>query len=362
VTIPNGTSNGSHTVYAIGTSGDVASAPITVAVPMARTLTTSAWTVSDVSSGTAKDTSDPYVASGGPADLQSGFQPGFDTSRYLALDFNGTLPSGNSTSGANFNFSYRGTTTTSAAASTCFYFDVRRISTGNVLATHGSAANPVACNAALAFDSVSTALPEVTGTDIANDLEVRVYLSNASSGYNYQDRATVTGTEGLGSDAFTLYRTAVTNNASGPTTSPWSLNASGDGSVYMIDAGWDLVFNPLKYLKLTFPAYVPTSATGISATFKHSYKADFSGTTSCWYFEVYNGSTLLATHGSSLSPVSCNSTTSFVTDTISLPEVNSAAKANNLAIRIYMKSDNIQNATKRKTQHDLATVKIDSTS
>jgi hypothetical protein len=99
---------------------------------------------------------------------------------------------------------------------------------------------------------------------------------------------------------------------------------------------------------------VPTGATAISGTFKHSYKSATSGDNTCWYFEVYNGATLLATHGSSVSPVSCNSTSSFVTDTVSLPEVNSVTKANNLIIRVY-----VDNSGFRKSSHDLATAKID---
>jgi hypothetical protein len=361
VTIPAGTSNGSHTVYAIGSQGDQASAAITVNVPTAQSFTTSAWTVSDLSSGSASDTSDPYAAAGGPNDLQFGFQPAFDTNRYLAFRFNGPLRAGYSTSGVNFNFDYVGTNIfTTAGANTCFYFEVRRISTGNVIATHGSAANPVDCvNQLTPFKQVSTALSEVTTTDIANDLEVRVYMSNAANGWTLEDLATVSGSEG--SNAFTLYETQHVNQASGtPTTVPWSLNASGDSAVLTSGSGWDTTFNTSKYLKLTFPAYVPSGATGISATFKHAYKSNTSGTDTCWYFEVYNGATLIGTHGSTSAPVSCNSTSSFVTDTISLPEVDSVAEANSVVIRVYAKNDAGPPAS-RKSQHDLATVKIDYT-
>jgi hypothetical protein len=43
-----------------------------------------------------------------------------------------------------------------------------------------------------------------------------------------------------------------------------------------------------------------------------------------------------------------------VTDTVSLPEVNSVTKANNLIIRVY-----VDNSGFRKSSHDLATAKID---
>jgi hypothetical protein len=360
VTIPSGTANGSHTVYAIGSAGDVASAAITVNTVIARSFITSAWMVSDLSSGTASDASDSYAATGGPNDFQSGFQTAFDTNRYLAFDLAGPLRSGDSISGVNFNFAYLGTDPTgTTAASTCFYFDVRRISTGTVLATHGSAASPVDCVSQLTFKATSTALPEVTSTDIANDVEIRVYMSDAATGITAEDQATVSGSDG--SDSFTLYRTQLINRASGTsTTSPWSLNASGDGAVFTTGSGWDATFNASKYLKLTFPAYVPTGATAVSASFKHSYMSNTSGKNTCWYFEVYQGSTLLATHGSSASPVSCNSTSSFATDTVSLPEINSVARANGIAIRIYMDNSG-NNGNQRKTQDDLDTVQVNYT-
>jgi hypothetical protein len=360
-TIPAGTSNGSHTVYAIGSQGDQASAGITVDAPIARTFTTPAWTVSDLSSGTASDVSDRYAAAGGPSHSTLGFQTAFDTNRYLDFKFNGPLRSGKSTSGVNFNFNYVGTNSgITAGANTCFYFEVRRISTGNVIATHGSAASPVDCVNQFAFKATTTSLPEVDSTEIANDLEVRVYMNNAASGgWTFEDLATVTGSEG--SNSFTLFRTQYDNHANGSSNVvPWELNASGDSAVLTSGSGWDTTFNTAKHLKLTFPAYVPSGATGISATFKHSYKSNTSGTTTCWYFEVYNGATLIGTHGSTSAPVSCNSTSSFVTDTVSLPEVDTVAEANNVVIRVYAKNDN-GTAASRRSQHDLATVKIDYT-
>jgi hypothetical protein len=360
VTIPSGTANGPHTVYAVGSQGDVASAGITVDVPIARTLTMPAWSLSDASSGTAKDTSDPFAYAGGPYHTAVGFQPAFASNRYLAFDFHNPLRSGFSTSSVAFNFSFAASDLSLNSASSCFYFDVRRKSTGTVLATHGSTSNPVGCSSGLSFMATSTPIPEVTTTDIANDLQIRVYLKNAASGYNFTDLATVSGSQG--SSAFTLYDKQYINAASGTAvTTPWSLATGGDSSIYIADAGWDNAFNSAKYLKLTFPSYVPSGASAVSGTFKHTYKSDTSGTTSCYYFEVYSGTTLIGTHGSSSSPVSCNSTSSYVTDTVAINEVNSASRANSLIIRIYAKNDNTQNANKRKTDHDLSTVTINYT-
>ena len=363
VTIPNGTSNGSHTVYAIGSQGDTASAEITVSVAAARSYTTSAWTVSDRSSGTATDASDGYAAAGGPYGFNANFQSSFNTSKYLAFNYNAPLRTGFPTSTVKFNFDFLGyNAATGTATNACFYFDVRRVSTGAVLDTHGSASSPVACQNALAYKRTSTSLPEVTSTSIANDLQVRVYMTNDVGSYNFVDRATVTGEEG--STAFTLYRNSVVDTVTygAPFTLPWSLSAS-DGTVYTSDAGWSTTFSASKYINLTFPAYTPSGASGISATFKHSYRSDTTTPSvpqTCWYFEVYNGASLIGTHGSSSVPVSCNSTSSYVTDTVSLPEVDTVAEANNAVIRIYMKNSQT-NASKAKSSHELATLKVDYT-
>ena len=60
VTLPSGTAAGAHTVYAIGSLGDTASAPVTVLVP--QTLVTTAWDLDDASAGGAEvNASDPVA-------------------------------------------------------------------------------------------------------------------------------------------------------------------------------------------------------------------------------------------------------------------------------------------------------------
>jgi hypothetical protein len=69
--------------------------------------------------------------------------------------------------------------------------------------------------------------------------------------------------------------------------------------------------------------------------------------------ETYNGATLLAAHGSSASTISCNSTTSYRTDTVSLPEVATVANANSLTVKAYMDDTLVQ-----KTQLDLVRLNL----
>ena len=69
---------------------------------------------------------------------------------------------------------------------------------------------------------------------------------------------------------------------------------------------------------------------------------------------VYSGASLIGTHGSSGTPYSCNnSTVTFVTDAISLPEVNTAARANTLFVRVY-----VRNSSSRKSVDDVDTVSV----
>ena len=63
---------------------------------------------------------------------------------------------------------------------------------------------------------------------------------------------------------------------------------------------------------------------------------------------------MVGTHGSAASPISCTSGNSYSTDTVSLPEINSPARANGSAPRIYVRS-----ANGRSTEHDQSDLTID---
>jgi len=110
-----------------------------------------------------------------------------------------------------------------------------------------------------------------------------------------------------------------------------------DGA-YISSSGWSSSFVGSRYLDLTFPAYVAAGSLVTGATFRHDYRSATAGDTTCYYFEVYSSATLLATHGSAGAPVSCNSTSSYVSDAIALPEVDTVAEANLLTIRLYVKN------------------------
>jgi hypothetical protein len=332
VTIPAGTSNGAHTVYAVGSGGsDVASAAITVAVPY--TATTSAWDLRDASAGGAESNQAAQSAFADARSLTTGsWATAFAGTRFVDFDQNAPLPAGFAVTGATFNFKYAAT---QASDTACYWFEVRRISTGAVIGTHGSTTTPVDCTTGTTLKAVSTTISEITTTDLANDTRVRVYGRSTGSRPFTIDLATVSGTQQ--STAFTLYPGSVTDASTGTaSTSAWSLFGSG-GLAYTTQSSWATAFSATRYLKLAFPSYVPAGATVSGATFTDSYKltATASGRSACYYIEVYSGATLIGTHGSTGAPISCNSTASYVTDPVSLPEINTPARANGAIVKMY---------------------------
>jgi VCBS repeat-containing protein len=124
-------------------------------------------------------------------------------------------------------------------------------------------------------------------------------------------------------------------------------------TAYVSSSGWSTSFNGSRYLRFTFPAYVPAGSVVTSATFRHEYRSETAGDTTCYYFEVYDGATLLATHGSAGSPVSCNATSSYASDAVALPEVDTAAEADNVSIKLF-----VRNSGGGRSEHRIATLGV----
>ena len=152
----------------------------------------------------------------------------------------------------------------------------------------------------------------------------------------------------IGPDAFT-YRATDGFTTSADTT----VTITVTSTAYLSSSGWSTSFSSSRYLALTFPAYVAAGSTVNGATFTHTYRSETAGDTTCYYFEVYGGATLLATHGSTSSPVSCTGAT-WANDVVSLPEVDSVAKANDLHVRLY-----VRNSGGGRSLHRLVTVGVD---
>jgi hypothetical protein len=297
--------------------------------------TTTAWTVGDASSGTTATQNDVLSYAGDARTKTTGaWATAFSASRYFELALQPVLPAGVALASAAFNLDFR----PSATGTACFYFEVRVASTSAVLATYGSSGSPVACNATTSLSAVSTSIPILTSTSQANDLAIRVYMRNSGSTKTaIIDRATVTGTTAL--QSFTLHQKQYVDASTGtPATTIWPF-ATNDTTAYTSAANWTTAFVAARYLGLTFPATVPGTATISAVSLSRVYRTATIGDTVCWYLEVYNGVTLLGSHGSGGSPISCaTSSTTYTSDTVSLGEISTAADAGNVTIRLYNRS------------------------
>ena len=348
VTVPSGTAPGAHQIYAVGSAGDTAAAPVSVTT----TITSSTWDLRDGSSGTlANRSAEPSFSADGRTFNTGNWANAFSATRYVDFDPYASLQPGLAVSGATFDFRRAGTT---GGDTVCFYFEVRQASTGAVLGTHGSAASPVGCVTGNTQTTVSTPIPELNTTDLANDARIRVYGRSSGGRPMTVDLASVTGT--AAGMPFTLHSRRYDDTATGTSTLfPWPL-ALADGTAFTSAANWLTAFSATRYLQVTAPAYVPSGATVTAASFTHLHRPVNSGNTSCWYAETYSGGALLATHGSAAAPVSCTTGTSFASGTLTLSEVNTPARANDLTVRIYERVTGASNT--RTSQHDLAQLSV----
>jgi hypothetical protein len=311
--------------------------------------TTSAWGFRDAADGSSADVSDPIAFADSLSKTTKAWATTWSATRYLEFDYLPSLPDGLSVSGASFDFRYRPAT---SGDSVCFYFEVRSIASGSVVATYGSSGTPVACITGAPYTTVSTPIPAVSTTGVANDLRIRVYMRNATAARAIVlDAATVSGSH---HGAFTLYPAPHVDRADGTVqANPWSLAAAGDGTQYL-STRWSTAYAADRWLELDVRAFVPSGATVTGASLTHAYRTNFGAATFCYYLETYDGSTLIGSHGSTSSDQGCNSsTTTWSTDTVPLPEVNTVSRANNLVIRLYGKSSA---GGGRESQHDVVGV------
>jgi len=348
-----GAAGGTFATFTAAASGGPQALTSAHVFPAVRTTVPVA--IADNTNGGAEtNTTDPYAVAGdGLTATSTGSWPvAFTTTQYLQFGYAfpgyaGTLPAGLAASGATFDF----TLSSPAGVTTTFNVETRSIATGTVLGTHTSATYTVTGGSA----SFSIALPEVTTLDIASDLAIRVYEANSGS-TTTTDEATVTVSSPVTSPAttWTTYPMSVTDASSGvAATAPWPL-AALDGTFYSVATNWPPTFKTADYIRWQFPTtIVPAGAIITAATLLQSSK-DTNNVKFCYYFDVdTTAGAVIATHGSSATPY-CNTTGSFTTDTIALPELTTAVDANavNLLNGMQLKMYGFDTAGTKKSQHD----------
>ena len=181
---------------------------------------TPAFAVEDRSAGSAVDGSSALAfEADGRTVTTSAWSTAFAADRYLEFDLNAPLPEGLSVSSATFSLSFASAT---PAATACYWFEVRRASSGEVVATHGGPGGPVACVTGSTPVTSTTPLGSVDATDIANDLRVRVYGRDSASGGTIVDQAVVGGQ--ASALTFTLYPILFVDTADTTAVAvPWQL-------------------------------------------------------------------------------------------------------------------------------------------
>jgi hypothetical protein len=180
---------------------------------------TPAFQVGDSSGGSQVDRSSPFAAAAdGLTATTSAWSNAFASNRYVEFDVNDSLGSGVAVTSATFDFRIA----SSGAGEACFYLEVRRISTGAVLETHGSIGSPAGCVTGTTSTLFSTAISAVATTSIANDLRVRVFGRESGDAAIVIDQATVAGSTAY--QAFTLYPVMFRDAAdTTPEVVPWGL-------------------------------------------------------------------------------------------------------------------------------------------
>lgn len=308
------------------------------------------WDVRDASGGGAEtNSSDALSYADGTTSTTKSWSTAFGATRFDDFDFGTSTPAGITVSSATFNFTFA---PSRAADDACFYVEVRRASTNALLGTHGSAGSPSACASKGATVAATVDISsEVTSTNVADDLRLRVYANNSTSRPIKIDLASVSIT--MPYMSATLFEKRWDDEANAASTvSLWPFVAT-DGTAYASVGNFATTFAAARYIKFSPNETLPVGATITGAQVQLAYKSSTAGDTTCWYFEVYNGATLIGTHGSSGTPVSCNATASYVTDTISIPELNTVAAANGVVLKVYMR-----NSGSRKASIDLVQVDL----
>ena len=312
----------------------------------------SAWPsdVRDASGGAAEtNSSDVLSYADGLTVTTKSWSSAFAATRFDDFDFSGGRPAAVPVTSATFNFTFAPSRSNDDA---CFYVEVRRASTNALLGTHGSSGSPSACSTGATVAATVSVSSEVTNTDIANDLRIRVYANNSTNRPLKIDLASVSITTPWFTTTLFEKRWDDEANAAAAVVL-WPFVAT-DGTAYMTVGNLATAFNAARYLKFTPNQAVPAGAAISSAQVQLAYKSATNGDTTCWYFEVYNGATLIGTHGSSGTPVSCNATTSYVTNTVSIPEVDTVAEANSLVLKAYLRNSGSRKASIELVQVDLS--------
>jgi hypothetical protein len=291
----------------------------------------------DAADGSFADNDDAFSFAGDArTKATKAWSASFASANYETWDLTAPRPAGLSVSSIQLNLDWADNGG-AGAGTLCWYVEVLRTSTSALIGTHNNGGSYY-CSSSTTLQNTTIALPEVTSTDIANDLTIKLYGRESGGKAMKIDRVTVSGTDAYAS--FTLYEESWTDKANGTAaTTAWAI-ASAEGTGYTTGNWAGAAAPATRYVQYTFDPGIPAGATVTSVTFTHVWHpsaAITNGGTMCNYLETFNGATSLLVHGGNTpgTAVSCDATTAWQTDSVPLAEVNTPAKANSLSIKVY---------------------------
>jgi len=298
----------------------------------------------DASSGAAANKSDVLDYDDATPFVTGQWANAYSATRFYQLDFNSPRPAGVPASSVNFNIKYASKGGGGSGNACIYKIEVRRASDDSLLGTLDHSASPL-CSTGTTYRVVNEDISSlVTTTDLANDLRIKIFgYETGGKAWNIE-YATVTGTSYA---SWTLFEKSTTDQSTGAaTTTPWTIataEATGTATTsYTSASNWPAAATTTKYLQVTFDhPDLPAGAVVQSVTLKNVWRASSAVTNSgtlCNYFEVYNGATLVETHGGATQATaqSCdNSNVTWQTDNVTLSLVDTVAEANSMTIKFY---------------------------
>ncbi len=117
-------------------------------------------------------------------------------------------------------------------------------------------------------------------------------------------------------------------------------DAFTDGITAASSGSFQTSFSTTRYLDYRMSGPLATGLSVSSPVFNFDYASPSTARTVCFYFAVYDASsmTVLETHGSSGAPVACTASTTPITTSTPLTAVTTTAVADDLLVRVYARS------------------------
>lgn len=222
----------------------------------------------------------------------------------------------------------------------CVYAEVRSASTGALIATVGSDAEPIGCVIGTAQSTFDAMVPgsSWSGAQL-DDLRLRLIGWVAGGGALALDRAGLVASWS-GADV-ALQTTAVVDASSGTAAAPVPNPMSGSLGSTRLDLGGvslSTSFSGSRFAQFAFPAVVPADARVSGGSIALDWSSDVADQV-CWFAQIRNGNTVLATRGGSAARPTCrgDASASADADRLLLPAL-AAGRAGNLNVRIYFRT------------------------